>query len=650
MSEGTYTWRNGERIELAKEDGVFTLLVRSESELETAESTAGVRAVERVQNSVYKVTVEPDSRDEAMENLRSGGLVCHHVYKPAGASNTRYYLTDQIVVRFRPGTSDSEAQSTLNEEGLRILKEYPGSGGSYLVRVTKDAGRNPIKVANSLAAKSQIDYAEPNLINRFQGFYTPSDSYFRRQWHLKAWDGPDIVRSADVSATSAWDTTRGGRDVIVAVIDDGFDLGHPDFSGSGKVVHAKDYVDGDSHPFPESESQDYHGTPCAGVAVAEENGKGVVGVAPGCAFMPVRFPLSADDDLLWEIFDYVGSRADVISCSWGPPPVYAPLGRVVSEKLSQLAASGGPRKKGCVIVFAAGNYNAPISGENPNGFEWRHPTYGIVHTNEPILNGNAAHPAVIAVSASTSLNRKAIYSNWGEEISLCAPSNNFHPLDRDAAAEGRGIWTTDNEQFGAGFTGGSRFTGEFGGTSSAAPLVAGIAALVVSANPGLTAAEVKTILTETADKIEDRHNDPILGNSYGTYTNGHSKWFGYGKVNASKAVERAAALARESKGIADLRLRATADGSLSGKGDTKVFRIAVGDALHVSLDGPDTSDFDVYLKHGSAPTTEDYDLIGYSPTSSESLTISPLEPGAYYVMVRSYRGEGEFRLTVEGEP
>ena len=83
----------------------------------------------------------------------------------------------------------------------------------------------------------------------------------------------------------------------------------------------------------------------------------------------------------------------------------------------------------------------------------------------------------------------------------------------------------EGEQFGSGFTGGSRFTGHFGGTSSATPLVAGVAALVISANPQLTGGEVKAILEETADKIEDQQPDPVLGLQKGTYdANGHSNW------------------------------------------------------------------------------------------------------------------------------
>ena len=89
-------------------------------------------------------------------------------------------------------------------------------------------------------------------------------------------------------------------------------------------------------------------------------------VAPGCSLMPIRFPLNADDDLMNSIYDYVGKRADVISCSWGPIPLYAPLGSLINDKLHEIFTSGGTRNKGCVIVFAAGNYNCPLNDPSNN--------------------------------------------------------------------------------------------------------------------------------------------------------------------------------------------------------------------------------------------------------------------------------------------
>jgi subtilisin family serine protease len=255
--------------------------------------------------------------------------------------------------------------------------------------------------------------------------------------------------------------------------------------------------------------------------------------------MPVH-PMAEDDDQSTEIFEDIAEFADVISCSWGPPPVFAPLSRLLAATLSRIVASGGPRRKRCVICFAAHNFNAPLrDATGSSEVRWKDGDRVRV-TRDRIENGYACHPDVIAVAASTSLNRKAQYSNWGAELSLCAPSDNWHPLDDKAYTPGRGIWTTDNEGVGDGFTANSRYTGAFGGTSSATPLVAGVAALVLSANRALSARQVKDMLQSTADKITDPSTDAMTGNAFGRYdARGHSRWFGHGKVNAAKAVAEA---------------------------------------------------------------------------------------------------------------
>ena len=168
------------------------------------------------------------------------------------------------------------------------------------------------------------------------------------------------------------------------------------------------------------------------------------------------------------------------------------------------------------------------------------------------LAGFAVHPDVIAVSASTSLNKKAAYSNWGTSISVCAPSNNAPPgtwlpetgyistpPEVTQYLPGLGVFTADRVGD-RGYDWGD-YTDTFGGTSSATPVVAGVAGLILSANPRLTAREVRGILEQTAEKIVDLDPDPQLGNRRGNYdpNNGRSDWFGYGKVNAFKAVQAA---------------------------------------------------------------------------------------------------------------
>jgi len=539
---GGYVWRGDEKIPLQKAEDRFTVMPSGSRQLAALRGAPGVREVQPVTNQVFKVKTSATERDAAMEAVRSAafGAVAHHAYKPKDSEGTIFYLTDRIITSFDPGANTARIEDLLEKYGLKVLKEYEELENTDLLQVTSSSGENPIKVANRLAEEEGVVSAEPNMVNRFQPAFVPGDGLFRRQWHLSAKDGPQLVAEASVDAPKAWDVTRGERSVVVAVLDDGFDLSHPDFQGPGKLVFPKDYVDGDDKPFPETAAGDYHGTPCAGVAVAESNGGGVVGVAHGCAFMPVRYPMAAEDDELIDIFEEVGRNADVISCSWGPPPVFAPLARDVSAMLQRLATTGGPRGKGCAILFAAHNYNAPIKDPDNRNFVWLDSSWMLRRTSGPIVNGFAAHPNVIAVAASTSLNKHSAYSNWGKEVSVCAPSDNSHPLDPQQFVPGRGIWTTDNEAFGEGFTARSRYTGIFGGNSSATPLAAGVAALVISANPDLTAAQVKDVLQDSADKIVDTDPDIVLGTNRGQYdAQGRCDWFGFGKVNAARAVAEA---------------------------------------------------------------------------------------------------------------
>jgi subtilisin family serine protease len=534
----TYLLHRGSfAIPVQKEMCFFTINAHSARDVQRLSEWELVEDMKPVFGNVYKIKTRSDALDDLMKSMREENLVSHHAYCPEGDPSTRYYLTDMLIVTFKPGTRTSVIEKLLEKHGLTYAKSYPGLDQTHLLRVTKTSGKNPVKVSNDLLEHPYVLCAEPNLINRFEPAYEPVDKYFARQWHLKSEKGIELVADASVDAPKAWDITKGSREVVVAILDDGFDLTHPDLRGPGKVVFPRDFADGDADPFPGKE--DYHGTSVAGVAIGEENGEGIVGVAPGCAFMPIRFRLSADDDTLWEIFHFTGARADVICCSWNTVPVYSPLPSILDKKFTQLVAAGGPKGKGVVLCFAAGNFNAPVYQDGNANFQWLHPTQGRKVTQGSILNGFAAHPDVITLAASTSQNKKAAYSNWGKEISLTAPSNNFHPLDPQVRLPGRGIWTTDNHHEGNGYSPG-RYTGAFGGTSSAAPLVAGIAALIRTANPALTALEVKKVLIETADKITDPSADIIIGHRKGNYdATGHSEWFGYGKVNAAKAVQRA---------------------------------------------------------------------------------------------------------------
>jgi subtilisin-like proprotein convertase family protein len=545
---GHYLPRGGRKIKVTKVEDTFTAMLPRPADADHLEKDKTVRSVKPLAGSVFKVTVAAETekerqRDDLMEKLRQEDrLVIHHEYANAANPESTYQITDEIIVKFQPGMGTARIGEILEAAGVVIKKHYSRLGLCYLVVVTDAAGANPVKVANRLETHEEVEYAEPCLINQFVQSTFPTDDQFTAQWHLysETQQAPDIDPHADASVYEAWQITQGSRDIVVAVLDDGFELSHPDFQGTGKVVEAVDFKGGDDDPLPGA--GDYHGTPCAGVAIAEENGQVCVGVAPDCAFMPVRFPLNAADSWLIEIFEHVSQRAHIASCSWSMVPGDHDLHSTVRDTFADLARTGGKDGRGLVIVFATGNYDAPLNATVDYTIRWLGRNLlgqrQLFEATGDIINGYAAHPDTIAVGACTSLNRKALYSNWGREVTVVAPSNNFDPTTL-SGLPGRGITTTDNEYYGDDFTPGKRYTHSFGGTSSATPLVAGVAALVKSANPTLTALEIKAILEQTADKIEDPSADPLYGHAKGTYQNGHSEWFGYGKVNAHRAVQEA---------------------------------------------------------------------------------------------------------------
>ncbi|MDJ1185627.1 S8 family serine peptidase [Roseofilum casamattae] len=496
-----------------------------------------------------ELTIDPQSLETAIGLARNSTDVAFasHVYQIANSPGTYTYLSDEITVQWSPGSDRATRETLINQHGLQVIKPIDSLPHTFVYQLTTRSTENPIKIANRLVSDAAVIAAEPNIIVPAQPLYRPRDGSYGQQWYLNHFGGQYLSSDSHIDAEKAWDITRGDRSIVVAVADDAIDMNHPDFQGLGKIVAPKDLKDEDPLPQPEGFAEN-HGTSCAGLAVAEENGSGIVGVAPGCSLMPVRTTGFLDDNSIEELFEWCVDRgASVISCSWGPASVNFPLSLRQNAAITK-AATEGRQGKGCVIVFASGNSNRPI---NDTVLEQGWPN-NVISGNTRWLAGFPIHPNVVAVSACSSLGKKAIYSNWGKEIAVCAPSNNAPPgiwlqqtgfiptpPNVTGGTPGLGVFTTDRVG-GAGYGTGD-FTGGFGGTSSACPIVAGVAALVLSANPDLTAAQVKQILISNTDKITDAEPDPQFGFRKGTYdSSGHSEWFGYGKVNAYKAVSAAA--------------------------------------------------------------------------------------------------------------
>lgn len=443
-----------------------------------------------------------------------------HVFNTP-SENEPFIPTGELYVVFNDNANQESCEQLIDELHLEFVKAK--GDRKFIVKVTTDS-ENPIKTALALQQSPIVSVAEPDLAikGNLYAFALPTDDLLKDQWHLKntgSHGGISVgfLAGADARVIEAWSKaeTLGEPQVVVAVIDDGFDLTHPDLSENGKIVSPKDFTRNSNDPSPNPLNEDWHGTPCAGLAVGKANNSGIVGAAPNCRLMPVRWGAFLTDDQVEDWFDHVREQgAWVVSCSWGAAADYFPLSTRKFDAIRRCAQQGRGGL-GCVICFAAGNSNRDINNP-PNS-----------------LDGFAIHPDVIAVAASNSRDQKANYSNFGDEISVCAPSS---------GSGGWSITTSDvtgtyTDRFGfvreAGYGSGA-YTNAFdrsgfGGTSSACPLVAGICALLLSIKPDLTATDVKNLLQQTARKIGD----------LATYdTNGHSPFFGYGCVDTAAAVNK----------------------------------------------------------------------------------------------------------------
>ncbi len=431
--------------------------------------------------------------------------------------------TENLFVKFVDSADPAACRAVLQAAGLTVKDEPRYAVNAFVCAAPEGTGQAVFDIAQTLLQRPDVEFSHPELIRE-----RSARLIFAQQWHLKKTRVGQVDIDAHANVEAAHAITR-GEGVTVAVIDDGIDIDHVEFTGAGKIVAPQDMLPRSDNPRPRL-AVNNHGTACAGVAVA--NGStGASGVAPAARLMPIRLQAGLGSMAEAEAFRYAADQgADIISCSWGPPdgnwwdpsdPAHqavAPL--PASTRLAMdYAATQGRGGKGCVLLFAAGNGNESVDND-----------------------GYASHPAVLAVAACNDRGRRAVYSDFGRAIWCSFPSSDFElPEANHPAPLTPGIWTTDRSgapgyNRGRGGPGGEGdaaglFTNSFGGTSSACPGAAGVAALVLAVQPGLRRSDVADVLRRACDRI-----DPQAGAYDAT---GRSALYGWGRVNALRAVELA---------------------------------------------------------------------------------------------------------------
>jgi subtilisin family serine protease len=308
---------------------------------------------------------------------------------------------------------------------------------------------------------------------------TTNDTYRSKQWGLDK-----------IQAEQAWATTN-GTGALVAVIDTGVDLGHPDLaanvSGTGK-----DFVAGDNS----AQDENGHGTHVSGIiAAVANNGTGVAGVAPGAHILPVRV-LDADgsgntDDIAAGIRYAADQGAKVMNLSLGMQSGVGEVIGLIGGLDPIYSAIDYAVSKGAVVVFAAGNDSVPLCAEP------------------------SAHPKVLCVGATDSRDLRSFYSNSDATLQknyLVAPGGDALTCGGDIFS----TWLRTAQQSTCSPQAGYEAEA---GTSMAAPHVAGVAALLAA--KGLSNTAIVNCIISHTDDLGVPGRDPV---------------YGWGRLNAAKAV------------------------------------------------------------------------------------------------------------------
>lgn len=416
----------------------------------------GLRVVVRRPPGGAEATAAPISM-QAEEAGGAGHLWNGHAARPAPAAaapgRSPAYVPGELLVGMRPGTALARVTELFAGVGATI--KQPLGGDAYQVTL---APAELDAALDALQAQPEVRYAERNGLA--SALLTPSDPNY---------NDPNLVYAPQmINAPAAWDLSTGSQSVIVAIVDTGIALTHPEFTG--RLTPGWDYHNNDSDP---SDDQG-HGTHVAGIAAAAINNQGVVGIAPNVKLMPIKvLDNSSQAQGTWANIS-LGIRyaadngAKVVNLSLGGTSYSAAL----------LDAVQYATNRGLVVVGAAGNQGSNI-------------------TFYP-----ASFVEAIAVGATDEYDEWWSLSNYASWLDVTAPGSSIWGTWWDPAISANSY-------------------GWLSGTSMATPHVSGLAALLWSYKPALSAADIRSIIQQTAvDKG----------------TAGFDNYYGWGRINAGAAM------------------------------------------------------------------------------------------------------------------
>ncbi|MEA3187937.1 MAG: hypothetical protein QOD99_1767 [Chthoniobacter sp.] len=421
---------------------------------------------------------------------------------------TRRLLTKEIAVRVKEG---ADPKKIADSQGLIFEGEAPGGARGFYIFRAKETG-GALTAAESLRTHPDVELAEPQLARQQHKRFTPNDTYFTNQWHLKNTGQGSGTPGMDANLTTVWDTYKGDG-VRIGIVDDGLQTAHPDLAANVDTMNDHDWNDATPDDPNPVVTVDFHGTSCAGVAAARGNNSlGVSGAAPDATLVGLRLIGAATTDTQEaEAMSYKNDIISIKSNSWGPNDDGLTLegpGPLTQAALAQ-AAQTGRGGLGTIILWAGGN--GGNVGDNSN------------------YDGYANSIYTIAIAALTNQGEQAYYSEPGANLVVASPSNGGTLSITTTDLVGNNGYNTSST---SGELSNRDYTQTFGGTSSATPLAAGCVALILQANPNLGWRDVQEVLIASATKISGTDSDWVTNG--GGYHFNHK--FGAGLVNTGSAV------------------------------------------------------------------------------------------------------------------
>ena len=477
----------------------------------------GVGQIIPIKESSKPSTLASVANILAKEKKQETRLILYPVGAPHN-DQTRRILSRDVVVKTDNKTA---ALSLATDAGMRLKYEADLSP-SHLI-FTSDSAAQSFEFSQNFK-KSGFPDTEPAVVKLSSKRFFPNDPLFPNQWHIRGRGQNGAKKASDAKITPVWDQRDSsgnlirGTGIVIGITDDGVEMDHPDLSANIRTDLSYNFHDQTSDPSPGA--TDFHGTAVAGVAAAVGfNGLGVTGAAPGSQIAALKQGFTDADEAASQLWQ--SGLIRVNNNSWGP----SDNGQTIDAPGSAMASAlRSTAESGTITIWSAGN-----------GLSASPSQLGKDNAN---YDGYANSIYVLSVGAVNDQAVQCDYSESGANVIISAPAGNDGVRPQGTTTTditGPNGYNSEEPLSSLKDFSSNDYTNGFNGTSSAAPVVSGVTALLLQSNPTLNWRDVKEIYIRSATKNDPSDSDWAR--------NGAGFWFnhkyGAGLINASDAVRLA---------------------------------------------------------------------------------------------------------------